>query len=128
MIKSLTDADGSWKTSCTDLERLIIAYYENLFATNSPSGFEEAMARLGSKVTDQINEALDANPIVEEIRTATFQMNPTKAPGTDDFHAIFYQKLWDIVGEYVLCLVKKWWRGLIDLKTINKTCVSLISK
>ena len=51
MIKGLNSVDGSWKTSKTDLEKLVTAYYENLFATNSPSGSEEALAKIGSRVT-----------------------------------------------------------------------------
>ena len=52
-------------------------------------------------------------------------MHTTKALGTDGFHAIFYQKIWDIIRGEVVMVVKKWWRGLFDLKHINKTCISL---
>lgn len=56
------------------------------------SGFEDALAELGSKITEQMNEALNADITSEEIRTATFQMHLPKSPGTNGFHAIFYQK------------------------------------
>lgn len=55
-------------------------------------------------------------------------MHPTKAPGTDGFYALFYRKFWDVLGEDVVGLVKKWWRGCLDLKPINKTCITLIPK
>ena len=79
-------------------------------------------------VTDEINLLLEEEPLSFEIRDVVFQMHPTKAPRLDGFQALFYQKFWDVVGGDVVCLVKKWWSGLVDLKSINKTCVSLIPK
>jgi hypothetical protein len=70
-------------------------------------------------MTDNMNESLDVEPTAEEIRSATFQMHPTKAPGIDGFHALFYQKFWDIVGDDVVCLVKSWWQWYFHLKCIN---------
>ena len=67
-------------------------------------------------VTDEMKEMLNAEPHADEGRTTVFQMHPTKASGTDDFHALFFQKFWDVIGGDVVCMVKKWWRGSIDLK------------
>lgn len=108
--------------------RLITAFYDNLFATSSPSGYMDALDGLDEVVTQDMNEALEAKPSKVEIRSAVFQMHPTKAPGMDGFHALFYQKFWDVVGNDVVGLVQKWWRGYLDLKPINKTCISLIPK
>lgn len=77
-------------------------------------------------VTEVMNENLETEPTSEEIRIVVFQMHHTKAPGTDAFHALFYQKFWDVVGDDMVCFVKSWWRGLIDLKEVNQTCISLI--
>lgn len=100
-IKGLTDpCDGGWKTSKADIERLITAYYQNLFQTSSPSGFEEDVAGLGEIVTTEMNEILEVDPTYDEVRRALFQMHPTKAPGTDGFHALFFQKfliLWVMI-------------------------------
>lgn len=127
-IKGLFDDNGVWLTSKADIERLITTYYENLFATSSPTGLDVAVNDVDTVITDDMNEFLDAELTEEEIRRAVFQMHPTKAPGTDGFHALFFQKFWDIIRGDVVGLVKKWWRGLIDLKKINKTCISLIPK
>lgn len=55
-------------------------------------------------------------------------MHPTKALGTDGFHALFFQKFWDVIRGDVVHMVIKWWRGLFDLQCVNKTCISLIPK
>ena len=128
-IKGLTDpSDGVWKTSKLDIERRITAYYQNLFQSSSPSGFEEVVVGLGEVITEDMNEILDAVPTYVEVPCAIFQMHPTKAPGTDGFHALFFQKFWDIVDVGIFCLVKRWWEGLFYMKIINKTCISLIPK
>lgn len=35
----------------------------------------------------------------EEIQTTMFDMHPSKAIGMDGYTAIFYQKLWPIIGK-----------------------------
>lgn len=35
----------------------------------------------------------------EEVKKVVFEMAPYKAPNPDRFQPVFYQKLWDIVGE-----------------------------
>ncbi|KAH1081118.1 hypothetical protein J1N35_020879 [Gossypium stocksii] len=37
----------------------------------------------------------------EEIKEAMFDMAPLKAPGSDGFHTLFFQKQWDTIGEAV---------------------------
>ena len=86
------------------------------------------MDGLRSIVTDDMNDFMDLELTTEEIHIATFQMHPTKALGIDGFHALFYQKFWDIIGDDVVCLVRRWWRELFDMKRINQTNVCLISK
>ena len=76
-----------------------------------------------------MNLQLCEEPFKDEIRSALFQMHLTKVPGIDGFHALFFQKFCDVVGDDVNVLVKIWWRKKnIDLHHINKTCISLIPK
>ncbi|KAL5556875.1 hypothetical protein UlMin_039111 [Ulmus minor] len=42
---------------------------------------------------------MDQAFVAEDVRTAVFQMAPTKSPGADGMSAIFYQKFWPIIGE-----------------------------
>lgn len=86
------------------------------------------MEGLTTVVTDEMNEILDMEPTNEEIKSVVFQMHPNKAPGPDGMHALFFQKLWDIIGTDVIGFVKNWWRGSVNLLVTIKTCVVLIPK
>ena len=105
-IHGLEDAHGVWQTSKVDIERLVISYFENIFATSSPFGFPEALEGINCVVTDDMNIVLDEEPTSKEVREALFQMHPTKAPGIDGFHALFFQKFWDVIGDDVVLLIK----------------------
>lgn len=37
----------------------------------------------------------------KEIKYVFFSMGALKSPRLDDFHAMFFQSQWDIIGEYV---------------------------
>ena len=41
-------------------------------------------------VSEDMIRLLEMEPSREEIRTALFQMHPTKASGIDGFHALFF--------------------------------------
>lgn len=105
-----------------------MAYFENILATSSPTGCPEALEGIDRVVSNEMNNVLDEEPTYKEVREALFQMHPTKAPEVYGFHAIFFQKLWDLIGDDVVDLVKSWWNGYVDLSSINKTCISLIPK
>ena len=45
-----------------------------------------------------MNEALVQPYTEDEVRTALFQMHPSKAPGPDGMSPFFFKKYWHIVG------------------------------
>ncbi|KAH1130005.1 hypothetical protein J1N35_001383, partial [Gossypium stocksii] len=64
----------------------------------------------------------------EEIKEALFAMAPLKAPGSDGFHALFFQKQWNTIGGAIY----DWVRKVFDEKPIesnlNNTFIVLIPK
>ena len=127
-ITKLQRSDGSWCSNEEDIMQTISDYFEGIFSTSMPSDFDEALAGISVRVAEISNAALMAEPTEEEIHTALFQMHPTKAPGVDGMHALFYQNFWHIVGDDIVSYIKSWWKGDADLDDINKTCIVLIPK
>ena len=46
-----------------------------------------------------MNNALMAPYTAEEVQKALFNIGDLKAPGPDGLHAIFYKRLWSMLGE-----------------------------
>lgn len=44
---------------------------------------------------------------MEEIKLATFQMGPYKAPGPDGFSGVFFQSYWKTVGDSICNVVQE---------------------
>ena len=88
---------------------------------------------IDTRVPSEMNQDLDKVFTLDEIRCALFQINPVKAPGPDGMNAFFYQKHWDIIGNDIGTIIKKFLnKGELstreELKTINQTNLVLIPK
>ncbi|OMO84741.1 hypothetical protein COLO4_21865 [Corchorus olitorius] len=80
--------------------------------------------KLNNDHLDKLNEPFTE----EEIRMATFQLGPTKAPGIDGKPAVFYQTYWDIVGDLTSKTALDFLNRGHILKELNKTLIALIPK
>ena len=93
----LHNSDGNWVTSESGVEGVAIDYFNDLFATTSPSGYEEFLKEVPTLITEDQNRPLTSWASEEEVRSALFMMHPEKAPGPDGMTALFFQQSWSII-------------------------------
>ncbi|KAL5555480.1 hypothetical protein UlMin_037716 [Ulmus minor] len=92
------DQNGEWCEEEEGLAHIIESYFKSLFTSSSPSAtnYNQVLDTIEPKITPQLNGQLERDFEAEDVRTAVFQMAPTKSPGADGMSAIFYQKFWPI--------------------------------
>ncbi|QHO00044.1 uncharacterized protein DS421_13g403050 [Arachis hypogaea] len=75
-----------------------------------------------------MNEELNKEINMQEVKEAVFSMGSLKAPGLDGLNGLFYQKYWHIIQEDVLAVVQNFFDDGTIPKDINETIVVLIPK
>ncbi|PON64503.1 hypothetical protein PanWU01x14_123800 [Parasponia andersonii] len=75
-----------------------------------------------------MNARLSEPFCVEEIKDAVNNIGSTKAPGLDGFHAVFYQKHWNVVGDKVANIYPNILNEGHNMRELNKTHIVLIPK
>lgn len=131
-ITRLKDKEGNWIDVYEDLENGAGTYFSEIsmldnYEINNFQGDWLLHLPLQTFHDDQI-QALSAQLTHGEIKNAFFQMSPYKSPGPDGLHACFYQKFWNIVGNDVVGMIKRFFTTGYILKELNQTLISLIPK
>ena len=103
-------------------------YFENMFKAGDSDQVEECLEAVQHRVEPTMQEILSSDFSAEEIKTAVFQMGPTKAPGPDGRNALFYQIFWHIVGDDVISAVLDFLNNGYVEPDINFTHIVLIPK
>ncbi|KAK3229265.1 hypothetical protein Dsin_001146 [Dipteronia sinensis] len=109
---------------------VIRIFFNSLFKSSNPSAqiIRKATVCVRSHLSEVQKDDLSSVFLTEEGKDAVFSLSPTKAPGLDDFQAIFFQKIWRIVGEEVSRLCLSILNGEGSIKHFNNTNVVLIPK
>ncbi|KAL5794824.1 hypothetical protein ACOSP7_003418 [Xanthoceras sorbifolium] len=129
-ISSLLDSRGVRRESEQGMSSVVLDYFSDLFRSIQPSSSDLSAASsfIESKVNAQMAGRLGKAFTRAEVRSAVFEMGPNKAPGPDGFHALFFQKFWNVVGEDVSSVCLKVLNGGCSIEKFNTTNVVLIPK
>ena len=111
-----------------EVVEVALAYFDNLFHAGVGDRVEECLNAVDSMVIDDMWEFLSTEFTTEEVKVALFQMGPTKAPRPNDMNALFYQKLWHVVGDSVVLAILDFLNNGNMLPDINHTNIMLIPK
>jgi len=127
-IQGIKDRDGNWVEEKEDIAEVATNYFNSLFNAGTCFQMNECLNTVMSKVTPDMQQMLSSEFTVTEIKTAVFQMGPTKAPGPNGMNALFYQKFWHVMGDSVIAIVMDYLNmGFMALE-INHTNIVLIPK
>ncbi|KAM5560293.1 hypothetical protein ABKV19_021457 [Rosa sericea] len=127
-LSGLFNAEGVWCTKDQDLEEIVLDYFQELFSSSHPAGFQNVLDAIPQFISHADNVALTQDFDAEEIYRAIKGMHPSKAPGPDGFAPCFYQAFWDLVGDDVVRAVRDFVGSEDKLKVVNETVVALIPK
>jgi hypothetical protein len=97
-VSELKREDDSIATDEIELGDMATKFYRELYTSEEVQGMDEVLASVPVKVSELMNNMLDAPFDPVEVKTALFEMYPTKAPGPDGFPAHFFQRNWDLCG------------------------------
>ena len=127
-VYGLRDNGNVWQTDPGRVEAIAVEYFQQLFTSSNPTVIDEVTRLVDEVVTPEMNFTLLSPFSVEEVRSALFQMSPSKAPGSDGMTALFFQKYWNIVGLQVTDAVLDCLNSGRLLGSINYTNIALIPK
>ena len=105
--KSLQRADGQVTENVIEMENLTTALYQRLYTSEGVHDMVQVLDTVPTKVTQTMTEMLNAPYSQKEVKTALFQMCPTKAPGPDGFMGIFYCGTWTIIKNDIIVVLLK---------------------
>lgn len=86
---------GVWQENSEDVEEVFVNYFSKFFTTSltEASNITDAISSIHVSVSQGMVDYLDSPYSEEEVKTALFQMFPTKSPEPDRFPTLFYQHL-----------------------------------
>ena len=124
----MEDETGNWLEDEGQMGRVVQDYFESMFISSNPSGFDKILEGLQPAIFDASPLRLGRDFQAEEVLTALKQMAPLIAPDPDGMYPIFYKTYWNIVGGDVIVVVLNALNAGIIPEAINTTFICLIPK
>ena len=88
-IVGLEDEFGVWTEDEDQMGKLASSYFDTMFTTSNPIGFDEILNGLIPIVTDKMNNSLNEPYNAEEVLKVLHHMAPLTAPGPDGIPLFF---------------------------------------
>ncbi|CAL1366122.1 unnamed protein product [Linum trigynum] len=127
MITCLKAEDGNWVTDPDALLDMGRQYYCNLFRSDDQP-LQPPLPCLFPEISQARFARISAPPSNEEIKAIINDINGLKAPGKDGFHALFFQKCWESVGEDFCKFIQECFICHNLISRTNETLLVLIPK
>ena len=83
------DRKGEWHTNEEKIATIVEEYYKQLFTSSNSLDMKEVIDSMDKVVTEDMAQDLICPYTMDEVKTALFQMHPSKVPGLDSMSPIF---------------------------------------
>lgn len=111
-----------------DLGRVADEYFKTLYALED-GGFQvDELKEIPQRLSAEQNEELPKEVSVEEVKKATFNINPNKCPVPNGMNGHFYQQFWESLGAELTEMVRSFFESGVRDDGMNKTNICLIPK
>lgn len=93
-IKGIVDENGQWVISEEEIGTATTSFFKKLLISSNPSSDSilEVTNCIKKKISIEKSRMLDSPFTKDEIDEALKGMNPTRAPGPDGAHTMFFQR------------------------------------
>ena len=128
-IEALKNSKDEWCYDAAQVQGIVVDSFKKLF-TDIIGGDSRTQALPGMvpSSTEDKQQKLSADFSSHGVSTALRSMGSLKAPGPDGFHALFFQRNWNLVGEVVCQTILKVLNGEALPDGMNDTFITLIPK
>lgn len=89
---------GSWTDNEDGIEKVIVEFFDNLFNSSTSRAHIPIIWDISRLVTSEMNRALTREITEEEVKRASFSLNPDKAPNSNGMTSLFFQRFWDVIS------------------------------
>ena len=127
-ISALRESDGSIISDTSSICNSISAFYSGLFSSvpTDAAARELLLSNIHSTLTPEQASSCDGLLSADECHSALLDMAKRKAPGSVGLPMEFYVKLWDILGDDLVCVLNSCYReGSLSLS--QRSCVISLS-
>ena len=94
LIRDIRDRNGAWLIEQEDIGHVMESYYKELFSPSNPNLEVNSLEKIPCMVTDMMNVELVKEFTELEVKEASNQMAPLKAPGPNGMPPLFFQHFW----------------------------------
>ncbi|XP_060200359.1 uncharacterized protein LOC132628609 [Lycium barbarum] len=105
-----------------------VNFFHKQFTHEGVSEDSPIFHHIQEQIKEEDNIPLTAQPTMEEVKRALFELNGDSACGPDGFSGIFYQKCWEVIKVDVYSVVKAFFEGQTLPKSITHTNLVLLPK
>ncbi|WCJ43897.1 hypothetical protein M5689_024606 [Euphorbia peplus] len=126
-IYSLRNVNGELHTDVDGMNSIAQTYFEQLFSTSTAISYE-IVDVVPNLVSDGFNDILTVPFVIDEFKTAIFQMHSDRSLGPDGLNPGFFQHFWNVIGVEIFNACVGWLSRNEFPASLNDTIIVLIPK